>query len=223
MIALASRATTGQSERLMADWFRSPDWSAEAQQDFENRLSRARASGRAQYLRIKAVSLDDAGESEGAAHLLRRIVHGYPEARTEVAFAHERLGDLRMAANDPAEAEAEYRLALATSPSLSGTTGEVHLKLGEILMRDDRAAAAEVEELLTAARPHVIFNSTAFRLNVLAARLAARTGDNERRRLAARTALALVDADPQFSRHPTVGRVSATRATISELETLAGA
>jgi hypothetical protein len=205
----------------MPDWFRSPDWSIEAQRDFETRLGRARPSSRAQYLRIKAVALDEAGESAGATTLLRRIVRDHSEAWPEVAFAHERLGDSQRAAGDLPGAEAEYRLALTVSPSLSGTTGEVHLKLGEVLMESGTDTVAEVEALLTEARPHMTLNSSAFRFNVLMARVAAAKGDVERRQSAAATALTLLDADPQFSRHPTVGRVAATPSLISELQRMA--
>jgi hypothetical protein len=174
-------------------------------------------------LRIKALALDDAGESAGATMLRLRIVRKYSDSRTEVAFAHERLGDSRRAASDLAGAEAEYRLALVASPSLSGTTGEVHLKLGEVLLEAGTNNVAEVEQLLAAARPHVTFNSTAFRFNVLEARVAVATDDVNRCRRAAAAALELADAGPQFSRHPNVGLVDATPSLLSELRTLANA
>jgi tetratricopeptide (TPR) repeat protein len=207
----------------MRDWFRSPDWSINAQRDFESRLARAHPAGRAQYLRIKAVTLDEAGDCAAAVTLLRRIIRDHSDAWTECAFAHERLGDSYRATSDLARAEAEYRLALAVSPSLSGTTGEVHLKLGEVLLKSGTDTVAEVEQPLTAAQSHVTFNSTAFRFHVLTACVAAATGDVERRRSAAATALGLVDAGPQFYRHPTVGLVAASPSLLSELQTMASA
>lgn len=205
----------------MADWFRSQDWSDGAQQDFESRLRRARPGSRPQYLRIKALALVEHGESESAATLLRRIIGEYPEVWTEVAFAHELLGDLCRTAGDLAGAESEYRLALAVSPSLSGTSGEVHVKLGEVLLQSDGGAIPEIEALLTAARAQVTFNTTAFRVNVLTARVANAVGDVDRRRRAAAAALDLVGAGPQFPRHPTVGLVEATPLLLAELRTLA--
>ena len=59
---------------VMHDWFRSPDWSSEAQQDFEQRLRRARAYNRPQFLRIKGLALADAGEAEGARELWLRVL-----------------------------------------------------------------------------------------------------------------------------------------------------
>ena len=204
----------------MADWFRSPDWSDDAQQDFELRLSRARPGGRAQYLRIKALALEESGQTEAASTLLHRIIEDYPDAWTEVAFAHERLGDLCVAADNPAGAETEYREVLAVSPTLSGTTGEVHVKLGEVLLQTG-GSISEIERLLTEAKSHVTFNSTAFRVNVLTARVAAATGDVDRRCRAASAALDLVEAAPPFQRHPTVGLVQATPLLLSELREMA--
>ena len=207
----------------MTDWFRTPDWDDQAQHDFESRLARARASSRAQYLRIKAVSLEDGCHRDGAIALLRCIVRDHPDELTEVAFAHERIGDLLRADGDLAGATIEYRSALTSSENLSGTTGEVHLKLGEVLLEADSGAVAEVEELLVAAGQHVTFDSTAFRFNVLAARVATIAGDDARRRRCAAAALALVDAPPQVSEHPSVGRVDASSALLGELEAMASA
>ena len=142
----------------MADWFRSPDWSDDAQQDFELRLDRARPHGRAQYLRIKAVALENGGHAEAAAMLLRKVIDNFPGAWIEVAFAHERLGDLCVASDNPSEAAAEYRAALAVSPTLSGTTGGVHVKLGEVLLQSGGGSISEIEMLITEAKSHVTFN-----------------------------------------------------------------
>ena len=207
----------------MADWFRSPDWSDDAQRDFESRLLRSRLGSRPQYLRIKALAIEAAGQSESATALRQRIVADFADTWPEVAFAHERLGDSHRTAGDLAGADAECRLALKVSPSLSGTTGEVHIKLGEVLLESGTGTIAEIEELLAAAKSHAKLNSTVFRFNVLVARLASATGDIERRRRAARAALDLVDADPQFSRHPTVGLVQAAPALLQELTTMASA
>jgi tetratricopeptide (TPR) repeat protein len=207
----------------MPDWFRSPDWSDEAQRDFEIRLARARAGGRAQYLRIKSVALDAAGESEGAAILLQRIVSDHADAWPEVAFAHDRLGDSFVATGDLERAEAEYRQALAVSPSLSGTTGEVHVKLGEVLLQSGAGTTLETEQLLADAKSNATLNSTAFRVNVFEARFAQALGDVARRRRAAAAALALVGVDPQFQRHPAVGLAHASPALITELQEMASA
>jgi hypothetical protein len=105
---------------------------------------------------------------------------------------------------------------------LSGTTGEVHVKLGEVLFESGAASIPEIEQLLTEAKSHVFFNSSAFRVNVLEARVAQARGDVERRRVAARAALDLAGSGPQFQRHPTVGLVDAPPPLVAELQALAG-
>jgi hypothetical protein len=76
------------------DWFRSPGWSTGEREDFETRLKRVRVTSRPQYLRIKALAIEEEVPA-AAEELLRRIITDYADHWPEVAFAHERLGDLR--------------------------------------------------------------------------------------------------------------------------------
>ena len=204
-------------DALVAEWFRSPDWSSDAQRDFETRLGRARLRSRPQYLRIKALALVDAGRLDAAATLLRRVVDDYGDDWSQVTSAHEHLGDICRSTGDLAGAESEYRRVLMLSPTLSCTSGEVHLKLGEVLLAAGVDDFAEIERLIVAARPHSVFNKTAFRANVLEARVAAAVGDVERRRASATAALSLVSAPSQFTRHPTVGLVDASPSLLAEV------
>ena len=122
------------------------------------------------------------------------------------------------------DAEYEYQAAIAASPTLSGTTGEVHLSLAEVLLtRDGVAAGAQIDSLLADAKPYLSFNSTVFRWQVLRARLAKVRGDRDTQRSAAEAALTLVAADPQFSQHPNVGLARPEPVLIAELERLASA
>ena len=73
------------------DWFRSAGWNARAQEEFEQRLRRARPFNRSQYLRIKALALMAHGgkaEGCGARELLVRLIDSYPESG-DVVMAHE--------------------------------------------------------------------------------------------------------------------------------------
>ncbi|MEM9652314.1 MAG: hypothetical protein AAGA65_09480 [Actinomycetota bacterium] len=205
----------------MAEWFRSSDWSPLAKGDFEARLKRARPHNRAQYLRIKALALREAGETSGAVDLSQRITTQHADRQIEVAFAHELLGDLSRSTGDLRNAEVHYRASLLRSPDLSGTTGEVYIKLGEVVLESGSGDAHEVEALLEDARPHLRLNSSALRFHVLAARFAYTIGYAARRRRSAGAALDLVGAPAQFSRHPTVGQVKAAPELLDELRTLA--
>jgi hypothetical protein len=94
------------------DWFRSPDWSPDAQSDFEARLMRARPHNRAQYMRIKGLALADVGETLGARQLWERVLASTDElATSQRASAMEHLGESH-AQDDPATAEGYFRRLL---------------------------------------------------------------------------------------------------------------
>jgi tetratricopeptide (TPR) repeat protein len=206
------------------EWFRSGDWSEEAQADFEQRLRRARTYNRAQYLRIKGLALEAAGETAGARELWNRVLlddgefaelQGYPTL--------EHLGD-SYAGEDPASAEQYYRRLLSENPSLKGTTATQHIKLAELLLRRGRPEDLdEAEALLTdwvdaAQSP---FPNAHFRWNLAVIRLAEARRDRQAAREAARRALNLADRGPVFPRHQTVGVVETDRATLKRLQKLA--
>jgi hypothetical protein len=73
---------------------RIPAWDRAARADFEARLGRARAGDRQQYLRVKAVMVQEVGEVDGPRTLLRRVVDLPGGHAHEVAFATEALGAL---------------------------------------------------------------------------------------------------------------------------------
>lgn len=201
------------------DWFRSPDWNSQDQAEFEARLGRARPAKRVQYLRIKAVMIEDR-HPDGAEELLRRIIQDHAEHWPEVAGAHERLGDLRRLAGDPTAADHHYRAAFGISPSLSGTSGEVHLKLGELLL-ERGGSTDEVFAILQAAKAHLTLNTSVFRWHALAARASLKAGDRAASSASADAALQLLGAPPQFSRHPTVGLANASPELTAMLQGLA--
>lgn len=107
----------------MADWFRRSTWTPSDRDDFEARLRRARALSRAQYLRIQAVHLMDAGRDDlvvPALELLERAIATDPNG-LEVALAehlragcYERTGDVLLAV----EAYRKSIAAQGSRPSL---------------------------------------------------------------------------------------------------------
>ena len=189
--------------------------------DFEERLRRARPTSRAQYLRIKAVSLAHTGNEIGAVELLERVTREYPDEWVQVAPSYELLGELHRNAGDLVGAEQAFRACIAASPTLNATTGEARIALGEVLLEHGITRADEVAQLLTESRDDGRLNTSVFRWNLLSARLAAVLGDAETAKLAAEGALALIDAPPQFSRHLTVGVVTPPAELVAELERLA--
>jgi tetratricopeptide (TPR) repeat protein len=96
------------------DWFRRSTWTASDRAEFEARLARARVSGRAQYLRIQAVHLEETGRDDllpPAVELLQRVVSTFPES-IDVAPAHHLLGRCHERMGDTLLAVEAYRAAV---------------------------------------------------------------------------------------------------------------
>lgn len=89
------------------NWAHRPEFDAAAMEEFESRLRRARASSRAQYLRVKAATLldqQDRGALPVAIELLERVVAGHDDF-LGVPFSHELLGRAYRRSGDLARAE----------------------------------------------------------------------------------------------------------------------
>jgi tetratricopeptide (TPR) repeat protein len=95
------------------DWYNSPDWSQDAQELFEKKLRRIKSnSRRAQYTRIKALSLSkvhDPYHHAAAISLIHRSIEEYPD---ESDRAYEQLGRIYEADGDLQQAEMCYRMAI---------------------------------------------------------------------------------------------------------------
>jgi hypothetical protein len=209
----------------MADeWFRSPDWSEQARAEFERRLARSRAHSRAQYLRIKGLALEGAGEVEAARSLWLRVLSDDGEHSELQGFgAMEHLGD-SYAATDPDLAEHYYRCLIVENPRLNMTTTLQYVKLAELLIRRGQPAdLREASDLLVtwvdAARSP--FPNAQFRWNLAAIELGEAAGDRTAVREAARRALDCAAVGAPFSRHKNVGLVETDKRTLKRLERLA--
>jgi tetratricopeptide (TPR) repeat protein len=200
----------------LVDWFRDPAWDRTTRDQFEERLNRARIGNRAQYLRIKALALRDAGELHGAKELLNRVVSDYPESM-DCGFCLELLGDIGREEGSTEIAERNYREVIRRSPDL---TGMVEVSLAEVLT--EGASPDRHEEALrlldSALKRGRMMNSDLFRWNIALARVAVKLGDRDTVSRAARTALSLMKLGPQFPRHPTVGLARPDAATLAWLE-----
>jgi tetratricopeptide (TPR) repeat protein len=206
------------------EWFRSPRWDEAARADFEARLARARSTSRPQYLFIKALSVEEAGEVAGARELFTRAAE-HPEAYLfQRAGAWEKLAELAARSGDRETAERLYRRILTEQPSLSGTSNTAEIALAELLLDDgDEAGRDEALQLLTSwiERDGLKFNNQLLRWHLAYIRIAEAIGDKEWTRRAARTALDLASRGPQLPRHKDVGLVHADKATLRRLHRLA--
>lgn len=200
------------------EWFRTGDWDESARETFETRLARARADNRAQYLRIKALSLHAAGSVAAATDLLHRVLEEFPDSLDAAACA-ELLGDMACEAGAHQEAEHHYRRSLDLSAAQNGTSGEVHVGLAEALLGQGRHREA-LDALRSSSVSELTMNRSICRWNAALAQAAHGAGEREAAMQAAQAALALLDAPDQFSRHPGVGRGSLNDETVKRLRAI---
>ena len=210
-------------------WFRSPDWNAEAQRDFRNRIARSRSQGnRAQYIRIKAHALlgSPATRASGQA-LLREVIDTYSSERLQVVMALEDLGQSLEEDRVFKAAEETYRTCqLEAQRQRGGYQHNCAFMLARLIVSSrQREKYPEAQQLLEqTVRGRTFFNSELFKLSVLHARLAWEIGDKATAAHHARRALDLAQiTEPQLPRHPTVGLVNADPATLTEMFRLASA
>lgn len=104
------------------NWAHRLEFDPSAMEEFGVRLGRARATGRAQYLRVKAAVLLEHAEPAGlpiAIGLLKRVVEEYDDI-LQVPSSHELLGRAYRQLGDLATgiAKAMSELPTATTPAL---------------------------------------------------------------------------------------------------------
>ena len=97
------------------EWYQRSTWTPEDQADFQARLKRSRgSSNKAQYLRLQALALQDAGTEvllEAAVGLLDQLLRDYPDSSLVTSTYRQRaecLADL----GRYDEALANYQAAL---------------------------------------------------------------------------------------------------------------
>ena len=94
------------------DWFRNDTWTPDVKAAFRQRLGRSRGSfHRAQYLRIQAFHLAEAGHNQAAIELLDELFEKYPE-KWQLALARSQSAKCLLALGRVAEVVDEYRLSL---------------------------------------------------------------------------------------------------------------
>ena len=196
------------------DWFRSADWNAAAQAEFEARLARARPHNRVQYRRIKALGLLGSGDGdrEAAGYAMLAGI-----ARDADAPHHEKVGALSfMGAHDQErgrlhEAESNLRAALeAMKAGESGSTELEEIRLAEVLLAlGGQENLEEARRLLEARalKPPLLVSSR-FRLCVAAARVCVALGLKQEAAEWAAAASMLASAEHSgLANHPTLGLV----------------
>jgi len=126
-----------------AKWFRRTTWSPADAADFGARLERSRSAfHRAQYLRIQAAHLHEAGThplAEAAFGLLDQLLAEWPD-ESQLSSAHMQRAGCLIDLGRPEEALAAYQAALAArrvSPNFGNDAHRGFAELAVALRRDD--------------------------------------------------------------------------------------
>jgi hypothetical protein len=106
----------GMPHAMSDEWFRSPLWREKDRELFEAKLARAHKHNRAQYMRIKALSLAESGDRAAraaAGDLFERIFSEYPDDRLQVTMAHADKARWHRQGGEHDQAVRHYRRAVA--------------------------------------------------------------------------------------------------------------
>lgn len=209
------------------EWFRRTTWSDADRQDFGARLKRSRGPGnKAQYLRIQACHLADAGLHTAAIELLDQMFVEFPQ-RNELAQAHLQKADSLAHLGQIDAAIQEYRAALQAERDYQNVKTNAWLDFGWLVVEKQLVGLyEEVSRILQEFREEggFKFPSLEYRFAAIQAFLADYRGDNVRAREFAQKALAEVEKRYSGLRyHQQVGLVGSEHNTFSNrLRTLAG-
>jgi predicted Zn-dependent protease len=209
MSRLGPARTQGASAeycRPVNRWYETADWNAPARADFEDRLrrSRARPEGRAEFLRRKAVALEEAGQLDQAVGLYERFVADEHARPAHLVATVETLGNVARRRGRLDEAEQRYRQVLTFRPRRP-ISGMVEVSLAEVLLDLGRPGEAAIALDEVEMDPVTAFHANLFRYLAARARVARAQGDDDAAAESARRALSLIDTPDQYSRHSGVG------------------
>ena len=195
-------------------WYKSSDWSQDAQKIFEEKLRRIKSNYRkAQCMRIKAGYLSEIHNSNyhaNAINLLNRSMKEYPEGSDR---AYEQLGKIYEADGDLQQAEMCYRMAIKYEQK-SIFKGLSEYYLGILLASSNEPEKMkEAQELLDKIGSDTVFlliSGRFYDFIVTRAILAEKLCDYEKAIYYAKEALLAKEKESQLLQHPkaNIGRIT---------------
>src|SRR5262249_18363839 len=209
------------------EWFRRTTWSDADREDFNARLKRSRGAGnKAQYLRLQALHLAEAGHDEGAIELPDRLFAEFPDS-IDIAQAHAQKAESLAKIGQTETAIDEYRAALQRERDFPNVRTNAWLDFGWFVLEKELSVLYdEVARVLEEFREEggLKFPAIEYRYAAIQALLAEARGEKSRAREFARQALAEAAKEHSGLRyHPTAGLVGSERNTFaSRLRALAG-
>ncbi len=199
------------------EWFRRTTWTDADREEFNVRLKRSRgAANKAQYLRIQAVHLAEAGHHESAIEILDRLFAEFPE-KIQLAQAHAQKANSLAKLRQIEAAIQEYRAALQTERDFPNVRTNAWLDFGWLVVEKQLTDFyEEVSRVLQDFREEggLKFPSIEYRYAAIQALLADARGEKAQAREFAKEALAETAKEHSGLRyHPTVGLVGSERNT----------
>lgn len=129
------------------EWFRRTRWSEVDRDEFNARVKRCRGS-KAQYLRIQAFHLAEAGNDQASIELLDRLFVDVPD-QTQLAAAHLQKAECLARLGQDEPAVEEFRAALQTERAFPNSRTSAWLEFGcFVVERRLTALYEEVEGVL---------------------------------------------------------------------------
>jgi tetratricopeptide (TPR) repeat protein len=211
----------------MTEWFRRTTWSDADREDFNARLKRSRGAGnKAQYLRIQALHLGQAGHHASAIELLDRLFADFPDI-IQLAQAHAQKAESLAKIGHTEAAIEEYRASLQAERDFPNVRTNAWLDFGWLVLEMELTPLYdEVANVLEEFREQSGFKFPAneYRYAAIQALLADARGEKARAREFAHQALSEAGKEHSGLRnHPTVGLVGSERNRfLNRLRTLAG-
>jgi tetratricopeptide (TPR) repeat protein len=195
------------------EWFRRATWTDADREVFSARLKRSRGN-KAQYLRIQAFHLAEAGHHEGAIELLDRLFAEFPDS-IALAQAHAQKADSLASLGQIEGAIQEYRAALQAERDFPNVRTNAWLDFGLLVVAKELTYLYdEVSRVLREFRAEIglKFPGIEYQYSVIRALLADARGDIAMARQFAQRALAEAAKGHSGLRfHPKVGLVGSER------------
>lgn len=195
-----------------AEWFRRTTWATADREAFFARLARSRTPyNKAQYLRIQAYTLVQAGLQDSALQLLDLLVSEYPE-ESQLALAHEHRGKIFAARGEVPAAIQAFAAGSEAERKYPNVRTRCSLMLALLVVEEGiveryRDAAAAVDSYVSK-NPEFLLPVDAYHVNVVHAALAKQERRDSAAKRFAEHAIAASEAQAgPFRRHPKIGLV----------------
>jgi tetratricopeptide (TPR) repeat protein len=120
-------------------WYRKTSWTESDREDFETRFARTRKASRAQYLKIQAWSLFEAGLVRESLSLIDRMFSDYPDRLFSSsglllrAKCYTAIGDL-------AHATDAFRMSIQTERDFPNVRTNVPLEFAQFVVQNELSA-----------------------------------------------------------------------------------